>query len=144
VKRDFLDLLVHMLQVRKDRASMAYRRVQAELQRVKGFKDQLTEYAQEYQGKWLDSARSGDTVQHLQVQMDFERRLRDTARAQEPEIKALSQRSQEATQQALNESQRLKTAQEFRRRKQLIAQAQRERAQSKEEEDLLQARHRGP
>ena len=142
MKRDFLDLLSKMLQIRKDRATSAYRRVQIEMQRVQGFKNQLTDYAQEYQNKWMNSAHSGDSVHHLQVQMDFERRLRETARAQEPELQALTLRAAQATQQAVSENQRLKTVQEFRRRKKLMAQAQLEQQEHKEIEDLLQARQR--
>ena len=104
MKRHFLDLLAKLLQVRKDRAAGLYRRTRTELQRVQGFKDQLTDYAQEYETQWVQAARVGDTVQNLQSQMDFGRRLRDTARAQEPELQALNQKAASATQQALAES----------------------------------------
>ena len=142
MKRHFLDLLIKMLQVRKDRATGSYRRVNSELQRVQGFKDQLTSYAQEYETQWVKAAQAGDTVQNLQVQMDFGRRLRVTAAAQEPEIEALTRKSGQATQQAVAENKRLKTVQEFQRRQKIKSDLELDRRQNKDMQDLLQARQR--
>ena len=142
MKRHFLDLLAKLLQVRKDRAAGVYRRTRTELQRVQGFKDQLSDYAQEYETQWTQAARAGDTVQNLQSQMDFGRRWRDTAQAQEPERQAWNQKAASATQQALAESKRLKTVLEFQRRQKIKVQQEQERQNAKDLEDLLQARQR--
>ena len=142
MKRNFFDLMLGLLKVRKDRAVAQSRRVQGELQRVQGFKNQLDGYAQEYETQWLSAAREGDSVRNLQVQMDFGLRLRDTARAQEPELNALTQQAAKATQHALAETERLKTLQAFQARQKIKASLELERKEQRELEDLLQARHK--
>lgn len=143
MSRHFFDLMLGLLRVRKDRAVAQSRRVQAELQRVEGFKNQLDGYAQEYESQWLNAAQQGESVRNLRVQMDFGVRLRDTARAQEPELMALTQQASKAKQQAMAESDRFKTFQAFRARQKQQAQLEQERKEQRELEDLLQARHKG-
>lgn len=142
MKRNFFDLMLTMLKVRKDRAVAQSSRVQGELQRVQGFKKQLDGYAHEYETQWLTAAREGDSVRSLQVQMDFGLKLRDTARAQEPELAALTLQAAKAKQLALAETERLKTLQAFQARQKLKVSLDIERKEQRELEDLLQARHK--
>jgi flagellar biosynthesis chaperone FliJ len=138
--KSFFELLLTMLKVRKDRAMASSLRVQKDLQRVKGFKHQLDSYAKEYETQWMNASRTGEKVSHLQVQMAFGNRLRETALAQETELRALNQQALNARHQALKESERYKTLLKFQQRKKQQETAAHERQQQHELEDLLQAR----
>lgn len=139
---NFFGLLMALLKARKDRAVATSSRVHGEWHRARGFKAQLDEYACEYETQFLSAARKSDSVRHLQAQMDFGRRLRDTAHAQEPELLALSQRAVAAKQHALLETERYKTVQQFHRRQRQNAIRDQERRDQKEIEELIQVRFR--
>lgn len=142
MSRHFFDLMLGLLRARKDRAVVQSRRAQGELQRVEGFKNQLDVYAQEYESQWLNAAQEGESVRNLRVQMDFGLRLRDTAKAQEPELMALKQQASKAKQQALAETERFNTFQAYWERQKQQAVLEMERKEQRELEDLLQARYR--
>jgi flagellar export protein FliJ len=142
MKRHFFDLMLKLLKVRKDKAVTASQQIQRDLKRVQGFKNQLENYASEYEGQWARPSRSGQSVQGLQVQMAFGSRLRDTAQAQEPEIKALIHQADSARQQVLQYKARLETLQAFQQRKKQQVAQQQVHQEQREFEDILQARIR--
>lgn len=142
MNRRVFDLLLQMLQLRKEREMAQSRRVQAEYQRVKSFSDQISGYAREYEEQWTNTARLGGTVLDLQAQSDFGRRLHATAQSQAPEVNALDLKRKAALEQALRAAERAKALERWIQRRKLESRQDTERAQEKEQEDALQARHR--
>jgi len=137
------EVLQQMLKLRKDRSIAQSKRVQAEYERVRAFNAQVTSFAQEYENQWVKVAQQGDTVLNLQTHANFGQNLRDTAKSQEPEVKALRSQSQEALDKAMNDAQRLKTLQKFLAKQKLERQHQADLQDQKALEDVLQARKMG-
>jgi flagellar export protein FliJ len=136
------DVLQLLLKMRKDRSVAQSKRVQAEYQRVRNFNEQIQSYANEYQSQWLNTAKNGDSVMHLQTQAAFGDKLRATAQSQQPEVMALEGQSRQALDQALHDSERLKTLQKFLAEQQRQKKHHQERQDERALEDALQARHR--
>ena len=136
------DVLQLLLKMRKDRSVAQSKRVQAEYQRVRNFNEQIQSYANEYQSQWLNTAKNGDSVMHLQTQAAFGDKLRATAQSQQPEVMALEGQSRQALDQALHDSERLKTLQKFFAEQQRQKKHHQERQDERALEDALQARHR--
>jgi hypothetical protein len=85
-------------------------------------------------------AQQGDTVLNLQTHANFGQNLRDTAKSQEPEVKALQSQSKEALDKAMQDAQRLKTLQKFLAKQKLKRQHQADQQDEKALEDVLKAR----
>jgi flagellar biosynthesis chaperone FliJ len=134
------EVLQQMLKLRKDRSIAQSKRVQAEYERVRAFNAQVTSYAQEYETQWVKVAQQGDTVLNLQTHANFGQNLRDTAKSQEPEVKALKSQSQEALNKAMQDAQRLKTLQKFLAKQKMKRQQKVDHQDEKALEDMLQAR----
>jgi len=79
-------------------------------------------------------------VLNLQTHANFGQNLRDTAKSQEPEVKALKSQSQEALNKAMQDAQRLKTLQKFLAKQKMKRQQKADHQDEKALEDMLQAR----
>ena len=106
-------VLQQMLKMRKDRSVARSKMVKAELERVRGFNEQIESYANEYESQWMNAAQKGDTVLQLQTQASFGQKLRATAASQLPEIQNLQSQSKEALEKAQQDAERLKTFESF-------------------------------
>ncbi len=135
-------VLQQMLKLRKDRSVARPKMVKAELERVRGFNEQIESYANEYESQWMNAAQKGDTVLQLQTQASFGQKLRATAASQEPEIQNLQLQSKEALEKAQQDAERLKTFENFIAKRQRLKQMALDHQDEKAMEDVLQARHR--
>jgi flagellar export protein FliJ len=135
-------ILQQMLQMRKDRSIAKSKMVKAEFDRVRNFNDQIESYATEYESQWMNAAQKGDTVLQLQTQASFGQKLRATAASQLPEVQSLEAQSKLALEKAQQDSERLKTLQNFIANKQRLKQKALDHQDQKALEDVLQAKHR--
>lgn len=135
-------VLQQMLKMRKDRSVARSKMVKAELERVRGFNEQIESYANEYESQWMNAAQKGDTVLQLQTQASFGQKLRATAASQLPEIQNLQSQSKEALEKAQQDTERLKTFESFIANKKRLNQKALDHQDEKSLEDVLQARHR--
>ena len=135
-------VLQQMLKLRKDRSVARSKMVKAELERVRGFNEQIESYANEYESQWMNAAQKGDTVLQLQTQASFGQKLRATAASQLPEIQNLQSQSKEALEKAQQDAERLKTFESFIANKKRLNQTALDHQDEKALEDVLQARHR--
>ena len=135
-------VLQQMLKMRKDRSVARSKVVKAELERVRGFNEQIESYANEYESQWMNAAQKGDTVLQLQTQASFGQKLRATAASQLPEIQNLQSQSKEALEKAQQDAERLKTFESFIANKKRLNQKALDHQDEKALEDVLQARHR--
>ena len=135
-------VLQQMLKMRKDRSVARSKMVKAELERVRGFNEQIESYANEYESQWMNAAQKGDTVLQLQTQASFGQKLRATAASQLPEIKNLQSQSKEALEKAQQDAERHKTFDNFIANKTRLTQKALDHQDEKALEDVLQARHR--
>lgn len=135
-------VLQQMLKMRKDRSVARSKMVKAELERVRGFNEQIESYANEYESQWMNAAQKGDTVLQLQTQASFGQKLRATAASQMPEIQNLQSQSKEALEKAQQDAERLKTFESFIANKKRLNQKALDHQDEKALEDVLQARHR--
>lgn len=135
-------VLQQMLKMRKDRSVARSKVVKDELERVRGFNEQIESYANEYESQWMNAAQKGDTVLQLQTQASFGQKLRATAASQLPEIQNLQTQSKEALEKAQQDAERLKTFENFIANKKRLNQKALDHQDEKALEDVLQARHR--
>ena len=135
-------VLQQLLQMRKDRSVAKSKMVKAEFDRVRNFNDQIESYAKEYEAQWMSAAQKGDTVLQLQTQASFGQKLRATSASQQPEIKSLEAQSKQALEKAQQDTERLKTLQNFMANKQRLKQKALDQQDEKALEDVLQAKHR--
>jgi flagellar biosynthesis chaperone FliJ len=135
-------VLQQLLQMRKDRSVAKSKMVKAEFDRVRNFNDQIESYATEYEAQWMSAAQKGDTVLQLQTQASFGQKLRATSASQLPEIKSLEAQSKQALEKAQQDTERLKTLQNFMANKQRLKQKALDQQDEKALEDVLQAKHR--
>ena len=135
-------ILQQMLQMRKDRSIAKSKMVKAEFDRVRNFNEQIESYATEYESQWMNAAQMGDTVLQLQTQASFGQKLRATAASQLPEVQSLEAQSKLALEKAQQDSERLKTLQNFIANKQRLKQKALDHQDQKALEDVLQAKHR--
>jgi flagellar export protein FliJ len=135
-------ILQQMLQMRKDRSIAKSKMVKAEFDRVRNFNEQIESYATEYESQWMNAAQKGDTVLQLQTQASFGQKLRATAASQLPEVQSLEAQSKLALEKAQQDSERLKTLQNFIANKQRLKQKALDHQDQKALEDVLQAKHR--
>ena len=135
-------VLQQMLKMRKDRSVARSKMVKTELERVRGFNEQIESYANEYESQWMNAAQKGDTVLQLQPQASFGQKLRATAASQLPEIQNLQTQSKEALEKAQQDAERLKTFENFIANKKRLNQKVLDHQDEKALEDVLQARHR--
>jgi flagellar biosynthesis chaperone FliJ len=138
------EVLLKMLAMRKDRSVARSKRAQAEFLRAKDFSDQLQTYAKEYQTQWLQTAEKGDSVLMMQTASSFGRQLADTAAGQQAQALTLGDRSQQAVQQALHDTQREKTLKDYLLRQRQLRSQSRDKREQRELEDVLNARNRKP
>ena len=135
-------VLQQLLQMRKDRSVAKSKMVKAEFDRVRNFNDQIESYATEYEAQWMSAAQKGDTVLQLQTQASFGQKLRATSASQQPEIQSLEAQSKQALEKAQQDTERLKTLQNFMANKQRFKQKALDQQDEKALEDVLQAKHR--
>jgi flagellar export protein FliJ len=135
-------ILQQMLQMRKDRSIAKSKMVKAEFDRVRNFNEQIESYATEYESQWMNAAQKGDTVLQLQTQASFGQKLRATAASQLPEVQSLQAQSKLALEKAQQDSERLKTLQNFIANQQRLKQKALDHQDQKALEDVLQAKHR--
>ena len=135
-------VLQQMLQMRKDRSVAKSKMVKAEFDRVRNFNEQIESYATEYESQWMSTAQKGDSVLQLQTQASFGQKLRATSASQQPEIKSLEAQSKQALEKAQQDTERLKTLQNFMANKQRLKQKAMDQQDEKALEDVLQAKHR--
>jgi flagellar export protein FliJ len=135
-------ILQQILQMRKDRSIAKSKMVKAEFDRVRNFNEQIESYATEYESQWMNAAQKGDTVLQLQTQASFGQKLRATAASQLPEVQTLEAQSKLALEKAQQDSERLKTLQNFITNKQRLKQKALDHQDQKALEDVLQAKHR--
>ncbi len=131
-----------MLQMRKDRSIAKSKMVKAEYDRVRNFNEQIESYATEYESQWMNAAQKGDTVLQLQTQASFGQKLRATAASQLPEIQSLAAQSKQALEKAQQDSERLKTLNNFIANKQRLKQKAQDDKDEKAFEDVLQGKRR--
>lgn len=135
-------ILQQMLKMRKDRSVAKSKMVKAEFDRVRSFNEQIESYAAEYETQWMNTAQKGESVLQLQTQASFGQKLRATAASQQPEIQNLKTQSQEALEKAQQDSERLKTFENFMANRKRLQQKALDHQDEKALEDVLQARHR--
>ena len=139
-----LEVLLKMLAMRKDRSVARSKRAQAEFLRAKEFSDQLQTYSKEYQTQWVQSAQQGDSALMLQTASSFGHQLAQTASAQQAQAQTLHDRSQQAVEQALRDTQREKTLQEYLVQQRQLAALSRDKRERRELDDVFNARSRTP
>ena len=136
MSRSAFDLMLKLMEIRKDRAISKSRKAQSDFLSSKSISDQLQTYASEYDVQWVQSAKQGDSVMLLQTSASFGQNLNSTAANQRLETRILEQVSQRAVQQALQDSQRTRVLQDYiNRRKALISANSEKRAQRELEDD---------
>ena len=138
------EVLLKMLALRKDRSVARSKRAQAEFLRAQEFSDQLQTYSKEYQTQWVQAANQGDSVLMLQTASSFGHQLAETAAQQQAQAQTLGDRSQQAVQQALHDTQRENTLKDYLARQAQMAAQAREKRERKELDDIYNARSRTP
>lgn len=136
------ELLLKLMEIRKDRAVGKSRKAQTDFLSSKNISDQLHTYAAEYDAQWVRSAQQGDTAMMLHTSAAFGQNLNSTAANQQAETRALEKTSQRALKQALQDSQRVRALQDYIARRKALLRTESEKREQRHLEDDLSARHR--
>jgi flagellar biosynthesis chaperone FliJ len=138
------DLMLKLMEMRKDRSVAKSRKAQADFLSSKNISDQLKTYATEYDAQWVRAAQQGDSVMMLHTSASFGQNLNATAATQSAETRALEKTSQRALQQAMQDSQRIKVLQDYIARRKALTRKALEGREQRQLEDDLNGRRREP
>jgi flagellar export protein FliJ len=132
--------LLKLVELRRDRSVARSRRAQQDYLRSKQFSDELKGYSHEYDQQWQRTAAKGDSVLLLQTTASFGGHLHNTSQTQQQETKKLQGSSEQALQQALQDSRRAEALRNFMDRQKVQRRLAAERREQKALEDDLNAR----
>ena len=135
-----LRTVMQLARLKADQSAVSARQAKARFEEAQSFSDQVHAYAQEYDQGYAKVALAGDSAMLLQERAQFNANLHKTAREQQEQVKPLEQKAGAAIAQALEHHARAKAMEGFvQARRQLIAE-QADLRDSRESEDILQAR----
>ncbi len=138
------EVWLQLQELKRQRSASRSRRVQAEVQRVRTFANQIDEYAREYESQWAQAAQAGESVWQLEASAQFGQRLRETGAAQRTELESLEAKGQELLKQAQEDLERTRTLEDFVQRRKAQERLEQQAKEEKAQEDVLQARYRPP
>ena len=103
-----IELLFRLAKIREDQAMARARRVTGQMNQTAQFKQQVLEYAKDYENQILDGAKKGTSIACIQAANAFrEKRLLSSVQM-DPQIEGLNRASDQALQEAAQARMRTK------------------------------------
>jgi flagellar biosynthesis chaperone FliJ len=130
-----LEIMLSLLQARKDRSKAVARQASAEHQKAKLLTDQVAQYSNDYDRQWEQTAAQGGTVLDLQARAAFGNQLRLTLNAQQHELLATEHNSRMRLEQAFMDQRRAEILENHLAKKKRQLDLAREKTETRQLED---------
>jgi flagellar export protein FliJ len=89
-----IELLLRLAKIREDQAMARAKRASGQVNQTIAFKDQVLEYAQDYENQMLDGGKTGVTVAFIQDANAFREKLIQSAVEMDGQIQGLTKASE--------------------------------------------------
>ena len=103
-----IELLFRLAKIREDQAMARARRVTGQMNQTAQFKQQVLEYAKDYENQILDGAKKGTSIAFIQDDNAFREKLLLSSVLMDPHIEGLNRASDQALQEAAQARMRTK------------------------------------
>ena len=103
-----IELLFRLAKIREDQAMARARRVTGQMNQTAQFKQQVLEYAKDYENQILDGAKKGTSIAFIQDANAFREKLLLSSVQMDPQIEGLNRASDRALQEAAQARMRTK------------------------------------
>ena len=103
-----IELLFRLAKIREDQAMARARRVTGQMNQTAQFKQQVLEYAKDYENQILDGAKKGTSIAFIQDANAFREKLLLSSVQMDPQIEGLNRASDQALQEAAQARMRTK------------------------------------
>jgi len=90
-----IELLLRLAKIREDQAMARAKRVAGQMNQTKAFKNQVLDYAKEYEIQMLEGGKSGTSVAFIQDSNAFREKLIASSMEMDSQINGLTQASEE-------------------------------------------------
>ena len=91
-----IELLFRLAKIREDQAMARARRVTGQMNQTAQFKQQVLEYAKDYENQILDGAKKGTSIAFIQDANAFREKLLLSSVQMDPQIEGLNRASDQA------------------------------------------------
>lgn len=129
-----LQLAIKLANLRRQKAQMRVMRLYESVSKAVDLTRQLSNYADEYQKRWFNVAKTGGKVDQLRSEAAFSNQLRATATEQGVKASLAERAARSAEENLAREIERLSLLQEKERSMVRLAQQRRERLEESESE----------
>ena len=103
-----IELLFRLAKIREDQAMARARRVTGQMNQTAQFKQQVLEYAKDYENQILDGAKKGTSIAFIKDANAFREKLLLSSVQMDPQIEGLNRASDQALQEAAQARMRTK------------------------------------
>jgi flagellar export protein FliJ len=135
-----IELLLRLAKIREDQAMARAKRVAGQMNQTKAFKNQVLDYAKEYEIQMLDSGKTGTSVAFIQDSNAFREKLLASSLEMDGQITSLSQASEETLRVATQARMRTRGLTKLVEKKRLEERKKRAKSELNQFEDNFSAR----
>ena len=135
-----IELLLRLAKIREDQAMARAKRVAGQMNQTKAFKNQVLDYAKEYEIQMVDSGKTGTSVAFIQDSNAFREKLLASSLEMDGQINSLTQASEEALKVATQARMRTRGLSKLVEKKRLEERKKRAKSELNQFEDNFSAR----
>ena len=135
-----IELLLRLAKIREDQAMARAKRVAGQMNQTKAFKNQVLDYAKEYEIQMVDSGKTGTSVAFIQDSNAFREKLLASSLEMDGQINSLTQASEETLKVATQARMRTRGLTKLVEKKRLEERKKRAKSELNQFEDNFSAR----
>jgi flagellar export protein FliJ len=135
-----IELLLRLAKIREDQAMARAKRVAGQMNQTKAFKNQVLDYAKEYEIQMVDSGKTGTSVAFIQDSNAFREKLLASSLEMDGQINSLTQASEETLKVATQARMRTRGLSKLVEKKRLEERKKRAKSELNQFEDNFSAR----
>ena len=135
-----IELLLRLAKIREDQAMARGKRVAGQMNQTKAFKNQVLDYAKEYEIQMVDSGKTGTSVAFIQDSNAFREKLLASSLEMDGQINSLTQASEETLKVATQARMRTRGLTKLVEKKRLEERKKRAKSELNQFEDNFSAR----
>ena len=135
-----IELLLRLAKIREDQAMARAKRAAGQVNQTKAFKNQVLEYAKDYEIQMLGASQESVTVSFIQDANAFREKLIQSSLEMDGQIQGLSRASEEILMTATQARMRTRGLTKFVDKKRLEARKKKDKAEMNQFEDSYAAR----
>lgn len=135
-----IELLLRLAKIREDQAMARAKRVAGQMNQTKAFKNQVLDYAKEYEIQMVDSGKTGTSVAFIQDSNAFREKLLASSLEMDGQINSLTKASEETLKVATQARMRTRGLTKLVEKKRLEERKKRAKSELNQFEDNFSAR----